>query len=157
MSKYKLKEPKRTPLSERLPFYFFAGFLLVFLYWLIAINPTQNGNWATWGAASSKTEWIVLNTAIFAVVGVFSFFEWRKSDYWEYVNTKIYANWEYLEDGQSNEVRKLLKTTANPFANSGAKDAHAKLEYFVDKNKGKHIAGRKYMKKSAWNDLPKVA
>lgn len=151
MKHYKLIQPEKKPLSERLPFYFFATGMVALLYFIVAINPTLNGNWATWGVSSSPAEWIALNTAVFFAVGVFMIPTIYRSNQYDFVLAIAWANRDYLDGDEFSKVLDELKPTM--IRDNGAKKALRKLQGFVDAHKGKHIAGHKYFKKEYIKDL----
>lgn len=160
---YKLKEPKRTPTSDRIPYYIFVTVITSFLVWMMLIRPmTLPADKMPFifvkdpahNSKSQKTQYFLGTALPFLFAGLFMIPVVRNSNKFDYANAKIYANWEYLEDGESTKLHDMLKP--NIIKNNGADEVLSELQRMVDSHKGKHIAGRKYFKKSAWDDLVKI-
>lgn len=159
---YKLKEPVKNKQSSG--YWLFVTLAVSFMVYIMLIRPLSmpadkmpfifeydEKTHQVTDLGKQKRTYALLTGGAMLTAALFMIPTVRNGNKLEYASAKIFANWEYLEDGQSDEVRKLLN--CNMIRNNGADAALAKLQYFVDKNKGKHIAGRKYMKKSSWDDL----
>lgn len=159
---YKLKEPKKNPQSSG--YWAFVTLACAFLLYIMLIRPlTLPADKMPFvfvkdpahNASSQKWQYGLLTGGAILTAGLFMIPTVRNGNKFDYANAKIYSNWEYLEDGESEKLHDMLNYRM--IRNNGADDAMRELQRMVDKHGGKHIAGRKYFKKEAWDDLPKVA
>ncbi len=162
--KYKLIEPVKKPLADRLPFYLFAGFLSLFLVWIMLINPMskpadqmpfifeydEKTMQVTDPAAQKRTYFLLTGGAMLGAV-VLMIPTIRNGNRFDYFMAKLWANREYLDDGEFSTL--CDKVNHKMFLPNNVPECQAELQRMVDKNGGKHITGRKYFKKEFVKDL----
>ena len=165
MAEYKLREPVKNPQSTG--YWVFVTLIVSFMLYIMLIRPLtmpadkmpfifeydKQTKQVTDPAKQKRTYALATGIPI-VVAGLLMIPTIRRSNKYDYANAKIYANWEYLEDGESTKLYGMLKP--NLIRDNGANDVLEELQRMVDAHKGKHLAGRKYFKKSAWRDLEKI-
>lgn len=162
---YKLKEPTKSPLSDRLPFYLFAGLLTCFMLWIVLIRPMtlpadqmpfifeyDPVTKEVYPEAQKRTYFLLTGGAILGAIAL-TIPTIRNSRRFDYTLEKIYANREYMTVEEHGELCNMLNH--NTFRPNNAPEVQEKLQAVIDSHKGKHVTGRLYFKKEYWQDLPK--
>ena len=165
MAQYKLREPVKNPQSSG--YWIFVTLIVSFMLYIMLIRPLtlpadkmpfifvyDKETKQVTEPAKQKWTYGLLTGGAFVTAGLLMIPTIRRGNRYDYANAKIYANWEYLEDGESTKLYGMLKP--NLIRDNGANAVLEELQRMVDSHKGKHIAGRKYFKKSAWRDLEKI-
>lgn len=163
---YKLIEPKKTPLIERIPFYLFAGLMVSFLLWITLIRPLSmpadqmpfifeydETTKQVTDPEKQKLTYALLTGGAILTAGLAVIPVIRNDQKHNYALAKLWVNREYLDDGEFEQTIDILKPYT--FKNNGADKMLAHLQSLVDKHKGKHIVGRKYFKPEYVKDLEK--
>lgn len=164
--KYKLLEPQKKPLGERLPFYLFAAFLTSFLVWIMLINPMSkpadqmpfifeyNAETKEVYPEAQKRTYFLLTGGAMLAAALFLIPVIRNDLKHDYALAKLWANREYLKDDEFSELIDLIKPSI--IKSNGADEMLRELQVRVDRNGGKHITGHKYFKKQYIKDLEKA-
>lgn len=162
MKSYQLKQPAKKPLSERVPFYIFVGIISAFLLWIILIRPMampadqmpfifeyNPETREVYPEAQKRTYFLLTGSAILGAL-VFTGLTIRAQMKWEKAMAYLWENREYVEH---EEYMRLMDKLNSKMFSTNADQIMTELQRTVDKHKGKHIVGRKYLKKEHWKDL----
>lgn len=161
--KYKLIEPTKKPLAERMPFYLFAAVLSSFMLWIVLIRPMTlpadqmpfifeyNEQTKEVYPEEQKRTYFLLTGGAILGAGLMMIPVVRNGNRFDYFMAKLWANREYLDDGEFSKL--CDKVNHKMWLPNNVPECLNDLQQMVDKNGGKHITGRKYFKKEYWKDL----
>lgn len=160
---YKLRQPDKKPLSDRLPFYLFAGLLCFFLVWIMLIRPMtlpadkmpfifDYDKTTHKVLPNQKRDYFIYTAGPILVAVLFMIPVARNSNQHDYAMALLWANRNNIKHEDFMRICDLIKPYI--LKDNGSKALIAELQKTVDGYKGKDQRVKDYgMKKQYAEDL----